>query len=148
MGSLWANLIIQLGISGLVVFAGYKVAILLINRWTQMEGERSKAFATAEQARTAEIAEGFRADTSAHRELAKYMNEQTQILSRLEGKFDAAFDLTPVRGVKEYVTRTVEVADPGLESLAPSIPEPLPRVVIPRKTPTEYGPTKRPKTGG
>jgi hypothetical protein len=153
MGSLWANLIIQLGISGLVVFAGYKIAILMINHWSQAEAERTKAGATAEQARTHEIAQGFRADVEAHQVLSGYMNQQTQILSRLEGKFDAAFDLTPVRGVKEYSMRTVEVSDPGLvvKDDAPSSAIVEPRVVIPplRKTPTEYSATsKRPKTGG
>lgn len=155
MDSPWVNLIIQLGISGLVVFAGFKIAILLITRWSQAETERTKAFATAEQARTSEIAAGFRADTMAHQELAKYMNQQTSILGRLEGKIDAAFDLTPVRGIKEYSMRTVEVTDSELvvaakeEEASSTIVEP--RVVIPplRKTPTEYSATtKRPKTGG
>jgi hypothetical protein len=152
MDSLWANLIIQLGIAGLVVFAGFKIAILLINRWSQAESERTKQLGESEVARTQEIAAGFRADTEAHREMASYMNQQTSILSRLEGKFDAAFDLTPVRGIKEYAVRSVEVAAAGLVEEGSSIPEP--RVVIPvRKTPlppsaTEYGPTKRPKTHG
>jgi len=138
MSAQWQQLIIQLGISGLIVFVGYRIAMRLIDRWTQTESERTKVWATAEDARTKTIQDGFKSDIDAHNEITKAITKQVSVLSRLEGKVDAAFDLTPVRGVREYAMREHESEENGTESE--------------RRTPQppmagEYM-TKRPKTSG
>jgi hypothetical protein len=84
----WSNLIIQLGISALVLFVGYQIAMKLIDKWSEGDAKRTEY-----------IQEGFKADISAHQEITKTMQVLANQFFRVEGKLDTVLDLTPVRGI-------------------------------------------------
>lgn len=134
MDSLWAQLILQLGISGLIVFTGFKIAMKLIEQWTKNEAVRTAAWTAAEESRTKVIQDGFRSDIEAHGEITKYIHTHTTVLSRIEGKIDAAFDLTPVKGVRDYETKPSQLSEES------AVPRPTP--------PSLTYSVKRPKTSG
>jgi hypothetical protein len=147
MDALWQQLIIQLGISGLIVFVGYKIAIKFIEAWSRAEAERTKMTAAAEADRTKAIEAGFRSDIDAHNAIVQVLQRHMQVLSRVEGKLDAAFDYTPVRGQRDY----------ELRERPPDSDPPIPRAIPSRNTPAKgvpsqgaYGPDKPPrgKTNG
>jgi hypothetical protein len=97
----WTNLIIQLGISGLIVFAGFKISMKLIDHWARGDAERTK-----------NIGEGFVAITSRHEMVMQTINEhqasELQVLNglamaiqRVESRVDTVLDLTPIRGIRQ-----------------------------------------------
>lgn len=96
----WSNLIVQLGISALVLFVVFRMGMKLIENNAKSESERTQA-----------IREGFQTDTAAHTQLASAMQDMANAVaegmtelekqfSRVEGKMDAFLDLTPVRGIR------------------------------------------------
>ena len=81
---------LQLGIAGLVVAVGYKIALVLIRSWREAEKERTKAIgdgltaiAGAVQAQAGILQTHATADIKSHGEI-------TDRVSRLEGKLDQA----------------------------------------------------------
>lgn len=151
----WSNLIIQLGIAGLVVFVAYKLAMKWMTVQREAESERTKSFAIAETARTQAIREGFAADIAAHNAIANGMTKLGSHFSRLEGKLDTLFDLTPIR--EQYAVHAAQ----GSRNSEPNViveedDTPVERPPVPRQTPHkgtpivsgEYLHTGRPKTGG
>lgn len=146
--AVWQNLIIQLGISALVVFAGFKIAMVLIEKWS-----------TGDAARTKVVQDGFTAITARHDEVLRTMNEhqtaETKVLVELAGKINGigiqiatALELTPVHGIPkaEIDPATVHDEDPT----PTEIPHPRvvgaggPRQPRPASSPGEWGPM-RPK---
>lgn len=117
----WSNLIVQLGISALVLFVVYKIGMVLVVNMRTADSERTIAMAKAEADRTMAIREGFTAVASAQNALvatvtlmqsqvlASINGMQNQLVSsingmqnqnyRMEGKLDTVLDLTPVRGM-------------------------------------------------
>jgi hypothetical protein len=109
------NIIIQLGISALVVlvlgYVGYKIAMKLIDKWAERDAERNKTYE-----------DGFRQITTSHVQVLERVNENhshvigvinahqadelEQInnfrieLNRLDQKMSTALDLTPTRGLQ------------------------------------------------
>jgi hypothetical protein len=110
----WENLIVQLGISGLVLFVVYQLGLKLIKVWRESEKERNANLSQNEKERNAAISAGFQADTAAHQQLVQVMQQIMRWCARIESKIDTAFDLTP---------RPQEI---------PTIPpmQPIPSVVI------------------
>lgn len=137
------NIIIQLGISALVVlvlgYVGYKVAVLLINKWANGDAKRTEA-----------TQQGFR-------DLIKQMHENHQhVLSVINAhqadeletineirtdhrvlvsRIETALELTPIRGAKR--------ADPDQETPVDRPPVKPPRAATGSGIPkviTEYGP--------
>lgn len=102
----WSNLIVQLGISALVLFVVFRIGMKLIEN-----------NAKSDAARTDAIKDGFAADIAAHQAISSTMQAmQTAVTAamtglqnqfyRVEGKLDTVLDLTPVRGL-----RGIEAAD-------------------------------------
>lgn len=128
----WENLIVQLGISGLVVYVGFKVAMKLIDKWSQGDSERTQA-----------IKEGFAADIAAHNEITKTMIAMQSQMSRTEGKLDIVLDLTPVRALHAAQIDELEIQT-----------KPLPSVIVDHRqlkrdreeddTPVDRPPTPQP----
>lgn len=120
----WSNIIIQLGISALVLYVVYRIAILLITRWAENDKQRIKV-----------VSDGFTSITSSHEKMVETFNEshraivdlvnfhqQTELqilknheaaLTGLDIKIATALDLTPVRGIPraEVVAGTIESED-------------------------------------
>jgi hypothetical protein len=145
---IWQNIIIQLGISALIVFCFYKIAMVLIEKW-----------AMSDKARTETIGEGFKAITGAHEKVIDTMNahqqnelgilnEHAKSLAALNSKIDTALDLTPVRGMTRAQLETsgpsskVIVASDMRED-APSSSGDKPRIPArAASSPGVYGPKK------
>jgi hypothetical protein len=149
----WGQIILQLGISGAIVYVVYRIAIKGMETQREAERERTKAFAEAEKERTQAIREGFAADIAAHDALAKVVGKLSSQFSRIEGRIDTFFELTPVR--EQLAAREPKVIiDPAMDDDEPTPvdrpPErPLERRQTPVKgVPTQYGPFVRPKTSG
>lgn len=103
---------LQLGIAGILVVLGYKLARLLINRWGNAQGEQTKAWRETERERTLAISSGLTmiatsihqhssVDLASHVELAKSVNELGKTFARIEGRLEEAMSrkLTPIEGV-------------------------------------------------
>lgn len=93
---------LQLGIAGLLVVVGYKIAILLISRWSATEKERTSALTTGLQQIAASINQHSVADLQSHATLG-------EAVARIDGKLDALLDqrerYTPIHGVPTGVPR-------------------------------------------
>jgi len=167
MTTFWSNIIIQLGVSALVIFVGFKLAMRLIAAWTAAEKERNATLAQAEKDRTAAIATGFKAlvdsfsadlkDVVAtlRQGFSECRNDTKaiqRIVDRLEGKFDQVLDLTPVRqmtAMHEGHREPKVIIDSDLhseETTPPAGPSPKRTKTPPAGQP--YGPFTRPKTSG
>lgn len=140
----WRQLILQSGISALVLYVAFKIAMKLIDKWS-----------ATEEARTKVIGDGFAADIAAHQAIAKTMGEWMVAFTRLETKIDTAFDLTPVHGVRvqAFEQRSVIVDMDDIRE-EPDLQKTPPQGQKQRRTPPQgvpasgtYGP-KRPKTHG
>lgn len=119
----WSNIVVQLGISALVLFVVYKIGMLLINRNAESTKERNRIYADAEKERTIAIKEGFAADMSAHQQIAVAMQTLSNYNNRIEGKLDTVLDLTPVRGILR------------MQDINPSIADDLPATQPKKRTP-------------
>jgi len=157
----WQTIIIQLGISGLIVYVGFKISMKLIDKWSHGDSERTQA-----------IKEGFAADIAAHQQITITMQAIANQISRTEGKLDTVLDLTPVREL-----RRIEVSELAVQQTVHIPPKQPPSVIVDinqldeqedtpvdRPTPTPhpkqprassvggmggvYGPKKPPKTTG
>jgi len=94
---------LQLGIAGLMLVAGYRIALVLITNWRASEKERTEAYAKTESERTLAMASGFaaigdkierhaQADLQSHADMTKHV-------ARFEGRLDAILDVqerTPI----------------------------------------------------
>jgi prolyl oligopeptidase PreP (S9A serine peptidase family) len=95
----WTTLIIQLGISGLVLYVAFRIFMKLIDHQAKADSERTIAMAKAESERTQAIREGFAADVAAHNSITMVMQKMQNQNYRMEAKLDTVLDLTPVRGI-------------------------------------------------
>lgn len=128
----WQTLGVQLGISGLVVVAAYRVAILLINTWSANDKVRTAAMVKSDSERTTAIKDGFKSVTDVHALLSAKQDKLHNLVLRIDQKVSTALDLTPVGttippGIREAIE-------------TPSRPlEPEPTVIVKdesaRKTP-------------
>lgn len=96
----WQQLIIQLGISALVLYVVFRIFMKLIDHQAKAESDRVLAQAKADSERTLAIREGFAADIAAHNAITTVMQTMQNQNYRMEAKLDTVLDLTPVRGIK------------------------------------------------
>lgn len=100
----WETLIIQLGVAGAVLLLGYKLALVLINKWSEGDKARTEAHTTAERERTATIATGFAQITSSHgqshSQIMTLVQDIQVSLERLDARVATVMDLTPVHGTR------------------------------------------------
>lgn len=169
------NIIIQLGISALVVlvlgYVGYKIGVLLIQKWAISDAKRTEVYAQGFGQMAASHAAVMKQVNDNHALVLKQVNDNHQhtlgvinahqadeletirevhlYLAALDSKVSTAMDLTPVRGIPR-VEPSVVLEDNPWER-----PTPKPRAAtgsgIPRAV-TEYGPmqsrpVQRPKKG-
>jgi hypothetical protein len=91
---------LQLGISGAVLFVAWKVAILLIEKWSQAETDRTKAIGEGFAAITGTVAQHHTADLRSHQELGEGIAEIRGLLSRDDSQVKAVEKRrTPPQGV-------------------------------------------------
>lgn len=164
MGSAWQNIIIQLGISALVLFVVYQIAMKQLANQRAAEAERARAQAVADAERNAVIAAGFRAITDTQQKLADGVQRSLLWCAHIDTMLATVLDMSPVRHMVPTI-QPINVPIPTV-MVDPSLPvetdtektpvEPHMTVTIPRKTPTPpkgssaglYGVGKRPKTQG
>lgn len=96
----WSNLVIQLGISGLVLYVVFRIGMKLIELQSKTDSERTAAMAKSDSERTEAIRAGFAADIAAHNAITSVMQTMQNQNYRMEAKLDTVLDLTPVRGIK------------------------------------------------
>lgn len=92
----WQNLIVQLGISGLVVYVVFRIGMKLIENMRITDSERTEA-----------IRQGFAADIRAHDAIVNTMTALGSHFSRVEGKLDTMLDLTPVREMRRVTQEDI-----------------------------------------
>ena len=96
----WNTIIVQLGISALIVFVAYKIGMKLIDHWAKNDAQR-----------TVVIGAGFEAIVARHETTIAVINEhQTSELSVIHSikeevrvlttRIDTALDLTPMHGTR------------------------------------------------
>lgn len=106
-----SQIIFQLGIAGLIVWVGYRFGIRAIDRWGEIEREKTAAIADGFRSIVATVNAHSTADVASHVKLAESHGELRESVVRVEGKIDAAFDWrerTPVEGVPRIaVPRTI-----------------------------------------
>lgn len=88
--SKFENIIIQLGISALVVIAGSLLVLTWMNRSAKNEAQRNKILQEAEAARTSALAAGFRALTDSHAAALRTVTENHAVIIKLIGENHAA----------------------------------------------------------
>ena len=166
--SAWQNIIIQLGISALVLFVVFQIAMKQLANQRAADAERSRSAAAADADRTAVIAAGFKAITDTQQKLADGVQRSLLWCSHIDSMLATVLDMSPVR----HMVPTIQpinvpimpsvVVDPSLKMHDDDItpPDPIMSVTIPTKrTPTPpkgstvkdaglYGVSKRPKTQG
>ena len=81
---------LQLGIAGALIFAGVKVALVLIANWREAEKERTAAVAAGFTMLVGKVDEHTKADLAAQAEVR-------EDLAHLTSRIDTAFELTPIR---------------------------------------------------
>jgi hypothetical protein len=119
---------LQLGIAGLLVVVGYRLAVLLIDRWQTTQATQTAAFAEAERDRTRALTIGLtsisdRVQTHAIADIQSHA-EIVDRISRFEGKLDATLD---------WQERT-PINAPIPSGLRPAAPSPIGREIT-RPTP-------------
>lgn len=158
-----AQLALQLGIAGALIYFGTQVAKLLIKNWRAAESERITSHRAAEAERTTAIAAGFSGMASAVSALTSSINTHAQAdlqshmqmtaeIAEMSGKISEAMawqERTPVGGVPA----PVPVPSPVLQlpQQHPVINEPRTptrRQTPPHGSPTEYAIHPRGKTNG
>jgi hypothetical protein len=90
------QLFLQLGIAGALVFVGWKVSTLLIEKWSVGEAARTKAIAEGFAAITGKVDAHHTADLQAHAELGESVANIRGLLTREDSPVKRK---TPVRGV-------------------------------------------------
>lgn len=107
------QILVQLGIAGLLVVVFYRVAVLLIANWREAEKERTAAIAAGFSSVTASISVHHHADVAGHERMADGLGEVQQAVVRVEAKLDTLADLTPVRGITAPRRQTPPEGVPG-----------------------------------
>lgn len=88
--SKFENIIIQLGISALVVIAGSLLVLTWMNRSAKNEAQRNKIHQDAEAARTSALAQGFKALTESHAAALRTVTDNHAVIIKLIGENHAA----------------------------------------------------------
>jgi hypothetical protein len=91
-----AQIALQLGIAGLLVVVGYRIALVLIKNWRETESERTTALANGLSAITTSVNNHSSADIASHERLVAAHNELAKSVVRVEAKLDTIAELTPV----------------------------------------------------
>lgn len=121
------QLLLQLGVAGALLFVVYKIALVVIDRWSKAEEARTKVLADGFVSLVNKVDNHHNADIASHREMGEALVE-------VNTKLDTAFGLTPVRGVK---APNVEADD---EDTDPQSPHAIENQSIPTKPrPTTQG---------
>ena len=89
---------LQLGIAGLLVLVGYRIAVLLIGNWRETEKERTAALAVGFMALVSKVDAHHTADLGSHQDIAEG-------IARVDGKLDQALGwATPAGGTRRPPT--------------------------------------------
>lgn len=156
-----AQLLLQLGIAGALIFFGTQVAQLLIKNWRSAESERIISQRASESERTTAIAAGFSGMASAVSALTSSVN--THAAADLQSHITMASEIAELRGqiteALAWQDRTPTVSPPPIP-MPPHLPQqhPVVNVAEPRTptrrntppvgSPTEYAIHPRGKTNG
>lgn len=100
---------LQLGISGLLIYAGVKIALILIANWREAEKERTAALAAGFTALVNKVDTHHTSDIESHRDMSNGIAELKGKLETIEG-WQERSDVkpipqkpktqTPVRGIR------------------------------------------------
>lgn len=100
------QIVLQLGIAGLIVWVGYKIAMKWLDRWSESEREKNASIAEGFKSITTSVGNHSIADIASHDRLAESHAEMREAVVRVEAKLDTLADLTPVRGIKRPTTHS------------------------------------------
>ncbi len=100
------QLLLQLGISGAVLFVGYRIALVLLRNWRESEKERTQVLADGFTSLVNKVDAHHRADIESHREMGEQLIE---IRTKLDEARWYRDELTPV-GVPPPMPRSATPA--------------------------------------
>lgn len=93
------QLALQLGIAGLLIAVGYRIALVLIKNWRETEKERTAALERGFGTITTSMNNHSAADIASHERLAESHADVREAVVRVEAKLDTIAELTPVKGI-------------------------------------------------
>lgn len=111
------QIVFQLGIAGLIVWVGYRLAMRAIDRWSEIEKEKTAAVREGFTNITTSVNAHSSVDIASHVALAESHGEVREAVVRLEGKVDATLDWqdrTPVEGTRATSTGIPRTTPMGL----------------------------------
>jgi hypothetical protein len=157
-----AQLVLQLGIAGALIYFGSAVANTLIKNWRAAESERITSNRASEAERTTAIAAGFSGMASAVSALTSSIN--THAAADLQSHTNMASEIAEMRGqiteALAWQDRTPTASPPPIPQAQPvlKLPQQHPAINEPRTStrrntppagsPTEYSVHPRGKTNG
>lgn len=95
--AVWQNLIIQLGISALVLFVVYKIGLKLLANQRAADEERAKSAAESERERNKVFQEGFRSIVDTQLQFSHGLQRIMMWCNSIGGQLATVLDLTPVK---------------------------------------------------
>jgi hypothetical protein len=110
------QLVLQLGIAGLIVWVGYRIAMRALDRWAKSEQDRTSAIADGFRAITNSVNTHSAADIASHNRLAESHGEVREAIASMQGQLEGMTlreGTGPVRRVA--IPRVVNKANNGDE---------------------------------
>lgn len=93
------QLLLQLGLAGAILFVVYKLGMKWLDKWAEGEKAKNATLADGFAAITTSVNTHSAADVASHEKLsasvAAHREQTVAFHNRIEGKLDAALDLTP-----------------------------------------------------
>ncbi len=82
------QLVLQLGIAGLIVWVGFKIAMRALDRWSEAEKARTAATADGFRAITNSVNTHSAADIASHERLAESHGEVREAIANIAGQLE------------------------------------------------------------
>jgi hypothetical protein len=82
------QLVLQLGIAGLIVWVGFKIAMRALDRWRESEQDRTAAIAEGFRSVTSSVNTHSAADIASHNRLAESHGEVREAIASMQGQLE------------------------------------------------------------
>lgn len=96
-----SQLILQLGVAGLLIWVFYQVAMKWLDRWSESEREKNATIAEGFRNVTQSVNAHSAADIASHERLAESHGEVREAVTRVEAKLDTLAGVRVPNGVHE-----------------------------------------------
>jgi hypothetical protein len=103
------QLVLQLGIAGLIVWVGFKISMRALDRWSESEKGRTEAIAEGFRSITNSVNTHSAADIASHNRLAESHGEVREAIANIAGQIEGMTlreQTGPVRRIPRIVPKT------------------------------------------